>query len=84
MQIIVPGLIILVGPSGSGKSTWAGPSGSGKSTWARRHFAESEIVSSDRLRAAVGLDEYDQRASTDAFAVLNQIVQRRMGRKLTP
>ncbi len=72
MRIVVPSVIVLVGPSGSGKSTWA-----------RRHFAASEIVSSDRLRAAVGLDEYDQRASPDAFAVLNDIVRRRIGRKLT-
>jgi F420-dependent oxidoreductase-like protein len=72
MRIVVPSVIVLVGPSGSGKSTWA-----------RRHFADSEIVSSDRLRAAVGLDEYDQRASGDAFAVLNDIVRRRVGRKLT-
>lgn len=72
MRIVVPSVIVLVGPSGSGKSTWA-----------RRHFEASEIVSSDRLRAAVGLDEYDQRASTDAFAVLNDIVRRRIDRKLT-
>ena len=72
MRIMVPSVIVLVGPSGSGKSTWA-----------RRHFHESEIVSSDRLRAAVGLHEYDQRASTDAFAVLNDIVRRRIDRKLT-
>jgi len=72
MRIVVPSLIVLIGPSGSGKSTWAG-----------RHFAADEVVSSDRLRAAVGLDEFDQRASTDAFAVLNEIVTRRLSRKLT-
>jgi len=72
MMIVVPSVIVLVGPSGSGKSTWA-----------RRHFDEGEIVSSDRLRAAVGLDEYDQRASGDAFAVLHEIVRRRIDRRLT-
>lgn len=72
MRIAVPSLVVLVGPSGSGKSTWAA-----------RHFDATAIVSSDRLRAAVGIDENDQRASTDAFAVLNEIVARRLKRKLT-
>ncbi|NND03210.1 MAG: TIGR03560 family F420-dependent LLM class oxidoreductase [Acidimicrobiia bacterium] len=72
MRIAMPSLVVLIGPSGAGKSTWA-----------RKHFEEAAIVSSDDLRAAVGLDESDQRASTDAFAVLNEIVARRIKRKLT-
>jgi len=72
MRIAVPGVIVLVGPSGSGKSTWA-----------LRHFSRDEIVASDDLRAVVGVDEYDQRASTDAFAILDEIVTRRVRRKLT-
>ena len=72
MRIVVPGVVVLIGPSGSGKTTWA-----------NRHFTPSEVVSSDTLRAAVGIDEYDQQASTDAFAVLNEIVTRRIGRRLT-
>ncbi len=72
MRIVVPSVIVLVGPSGSGKSTLAA-----------KRFAPSEIVSSDALRAAVGLEEFDQRAGTYAFAVLNEIVQRRVARKLT-
>ena len=72
MQIVAPCVVVLIGPSGSGKSTWA-----------QRHFEPSEIVSSDALRAAVGLDEYDQRASADAFAVLAEIVTRRIERRLT-
>lgn len=72
MRIAVPALIVLVGPSGAGKTTWA-----------QRHFESGSVVSSDALRASVGVDEYDQRASTDAFAVLNEIVARRLARKLT-
>lgn len=72
MRIATPSVVVLVGPSGSGKSTWA-----------RRHFPAEAIISSDQLRAAVGIDEFDQRASADAFAVLNEIVSRRIKRRLT-
>jgi F420-dependent oxidoreductase-like protein len=67
-----PCLVVLVGVSGSGKSTWAA-----------RHFAPNQVVSSDALRALVGLHELDQRASKDAFAVLDQIVDARLRRGLT-
>ncbi|NNF65299.1 MAG: TIGR03560 family F420-dependent LLM class oxidoreductase [Acidimicrobiia bacterium] len=59
-----------------------GPSGSGKTTWADANFRANQVVSSDRLRAAVGVSEFDQRASADAFAVLDEIVARRLKRKL--
>ena len=42
-----------------------------------------QVVSSDRLRAVVGLGERDQRASGDAFEVLDLIVAKRMRRRLT-
>jgi F420-dependent oxidoreductase-like protein len=67
-----PCLVVLVGPSGSGKSTWA-----------RRHFDPSQVVSSDALRALVGEGEHDLRASTDAFAVLDDVVARRLKRRFT-
>jgi alkanesulfonate monooxygenase SsuD/methylene tetrahydromethanopterin reductase-like flavin-dependent oxidoreductase (luciferase family)/predicted kinase len=67
-----PCLVVLVGVSGSGKSTWAA-----------RHFLPAQVVSSDALRAVVGLHERDQRASKDAFAVLDQIVDARLRRGLT-
>ncbi len=67
-----PCLVVLVGVSGSGKSTWAA-----------RHFAPAQVVASDALRAVVGLHERDQRASKDAFAVLDQIVDARLRRGLT-
>ena len=59
-----------------------GPSASGKSSWAEEWFAPGEVVSADRLRALVGEDEHDQRAGTDAFAVLDLVIERRLRRKL--
>jgi F420-dependent oxidoreductase-like protein len=67
-----PSLVVLVGAPGAGKSHWA-----------REWFRPEQIVSSDALRAVVGLGEHDQRASKDAFAVLDLIVERRLKRKLT-
>ncbi len=61
----------------------AGPGASGKSTWAADHFPPDCVVSSDRLRALVGDSEDDIAASADAFAVLEDIVRRRVGRRLT-
>jgi len=60
----------------------AGPSGSGKSTWAARWFRSSQILSADELRGVVGHHEHDLRASTDAFAVLDLVVERRLARGL--
>ena len=57
-----------------------GPAGSGKSTFARKHFASTEIVSSDALRAAVSDDEGDQSASADAFQLLRLITMKRLRR----
>ncbi len=55
-----------------------GVSGSGKSTFARRQFAETEVVSSDRCRALVSDDEHDQHATRAAFALLHTIVEKRL------
>jgi F420-dependent oxidoreductase-like protein len=59
-----------------------GPAGAGKTTWASQYVGEY-VVSSDALRAMVGEGEHDLRASTDAFAVLDDVVERRMRRRLT-
>ena len=67
-----PCLVVLVGATGSGKTRWA-------ETW----FHADQIVSSDRLRAMVGTSERDQRASRDAFELLDLIVEKRMKRGLT-
>ena len=68
-RIEVPevGLVVLCGASGSGKSTFA-----------RRHFAPTEIVSSDQCRALVGDDETDQSVTAAAFALLHTIVEQRL------
>jgi len=67
-----PCLVVLVGASGAGKSQWAGQ-------W----FSPEQVVSSDRLRAIVGTGERDQRASKDAFELLDLIVAKRCKRRLT-
>ncbi|WP_076261248.1 LLM class flavin-dependent oxidoreductase [Intrasporangium flavum] len=67
-----PALVVLVGASGSGKSTWA-----------LTRYRAAEVVSSDALRAVVGSGEHDLDASTDAFAVLEAVVDARLRRRLT-
>jgi F420-dependent oxidoreductase-like protein len=67
-----PVLVVLVGASGSGKSTWAA-----------EHFRPEQIVSSDHLRGVVGEGETDRAAGTDAFDVLDRIVEARTRRRLT-
>lgn len=61
-----------------------GPSSVGKSTFARKHFAGTEILSSDNCRALVSDDENNLDATDDAFEVLQLIAARRLKRgKLT-
>ncbi len=71
IELPSPCLVVLVGAAGSGKSTWAG-----------EHFP-GHVVSSDSLRALAGEGEHDLRASVDAFALLDEVVERRMRRRLT-
>jgi F420-dependent oxidoreductase-like protein len=70
-RLPAPALVVLVGPPASGKSTWAAT-----------HLRADVVVSSDRLRALVGEGEHDQRAGTDAFDVLDLVVERRLKRRL--
>ena len=72
MRLPDPCLVVLVGATSSGKSHWA-----------QEWFHADQVVSSDRLRAAVGAGERDQRASRDAFEVLDLIVAKRLRRRLT-
>src|SRR5438094_10427175 len=67
-----PCLVVTVGAAGAGKSTWA-------AEW----FRPEQVLSSDRFRALVGTGAHDQRASTDAFAVLDDVLVRRLARRLT-
>ena len=62
-------LVILVGASGAGKSSFA-----------RKHFKETEIISSDYCRGLVSDDESDITCSADAFDVLHFIAATRMKR----
>jgi len=68
-RIEVPevGLVVLCGASGSGKSTFA-----------RRHFAPTEVVSSDQCRALVSDDETDQSVTAAAFELLHSVVGKRL------
>ena len=68
-SIVVPdlSLVVLVGASGAGKSTFA-----------ERHFAPSEILSSDFCRLLVADDPDDQSATADAFEVLHFIAGKRL------
>jgi predicted kinase len=65
-----PTLTVLIGAAGSGKSTYA------------RRWKPSQVISSDRLREVVCDDPSDQAATSDAFALLHQIVEMRLGRGL--
>ncbi|MGL4238255.1 polynucleotide kinase-phosphatase, partial [Tabrizicola sp.] len=72
MKISIPdfSLVVLVGPTGSGKSSFA-----------RKHFLETEIISSDACRAVVSDDETDQAASGDAFELLRLTAGIRLRRR---
>lgn len=59
-----------------------GAAASGKSSWARANFRDTQVVSSDDLRARVGQSDRDQRASADAFAILDHVVEARCRRGL--
>src|SRR5919109_2216314 len=69
VKITIPdlSLVVLVGASGSGKSTFA-----------RRHFATTEVLSSDTCRGLVSDDENDQSATKAAFEVLHFIASKRL------
>jgi polynucleotide kinase-phosphatase len=55
-----------------------GVTGSGKSTFARKHFAPTQVLSSDAFRALVADDENDQSASADAFEALHFVAGKRL------
>ncbi|ONI90704.1 polynucleotide kinase-phosphatase [Saccharothrix sp. ALI-22-I] len=69
MELKIPDLCLVV---------LVGASGSGKSTFARRHFAPTQILSSDYFRGLVADDENDQSASGAAFEVLHFVAGKRL------
>ncbi len=61
-----------------------GASGAGKTTFARKHFAATEVISSDVCRGLVSDDPNDLAATPDAFEVLEFIARKRLAaRRLT-
>ncbi len=67
LEVPDPSLVLLIGASGSGKSSFAS-----------KHFAPTEVISSDFCRGLVADDENDPSATPDAFAVLEFIAGRRL------
>jgi protein phosphatase len=67
LRLLRPSIVVLCGPSACGKSTFA-----------KRHFRPTQIISSDWARALVCDDERDQRFSTQAFALVQFLVEQRL------
>lgn len=69
MTIQIPELCLVV---------LVGASGAGKSSFARRHFAPTEIISSDACRALVCDDENSLEATGDAFELVHFLADKRL------
>lgn len=69
MKLTIPelSLVVLIGASGSGKSSFA-----------RKHFKNTEVLSSDVCRGLVSDHENDQSATKDAFEILHYIAAKRL------
>ncbi len=57
-----------------------GPSGGGKSTFAARHFAPTQVLSSDAFRGMVSDHPRDQTATEAAFELLHAALALRLAR----
>jgi len=67
LRLRTDGLVLLIGIAASGKSTFA-----------RRHFAPTEILSSDAMRAMITDDPTAQAATEDAFDLLHRVLAMRL------
>ena len=79
MHLPIPPELVLAVPA-RGLVLLVGASGAGKTTFAARHFAPTEILSSDAFRALVSDDEGDQSATPHAFDVLGRVLAHRLRR----
>lgn len=70
LEVPADALVVLVGVVGSGKTTFAA-----------RHFAPTEVLSSDAFRAMVADDPADQRATDEAFRLLHTALEMRLQRR---
>jgi protein phosphatase len=70
MKLTIPelSLVVLIGASSSGKSHFA-----------RRHFAPTEVISSDACRALVADDENALDVNAEAFGLVHTIATTRLG-----
>jgi protein phosphatase len=57
-----------------------GVAASGKSTFAARHFAPTQVLSSDAMRAMITDDAHAQAATDDAFDLLHRLLAMRLRR----
>jgi protein phosphatase len=57
-----------------------GIAASGKSTFAAKHFAPTEVLSSDAFRALIADDPTAQGATDDAFELLHRLLEMRLRR----
>jgi len=67
LRLLRPSVVVLCGPAGAGKSHFA-----------EHHFRPTQVISSDWARARVCDDERDQRYNTQAFALLNFLLEQRL------
>ena len=65
----VDALVVLVGIAGAGKTTFAA-----------RHFAPTQVLSSDAMRALVADSPTAQGATDDAFEILHRLLEIRLRR----
>ena len=65
----VDALVVLVGIAGAGKTTFAA-----------RHFAPTQVLSSDAMRALVADSPTAQGATDDAFEILHRLLEMRLRR----